>query len=92
MSRKLKLLEKARNSPKNLSFGELQLLTENAGFELQRVRGSHHIYIHRLLPRDTPVSLQPVGKGQKDAKAYQVRQVLAKIDELLEINPSLYDG
>ena len=41
------------------------------GFGLQRVSGSHHIFIHPDVPE--PVNLQDVG-GQ--AKPYQVRQVV----------------
>lgn len=53
----------------------MQSLIEDLGFELQRVSGSHHIFIHPDVP--SPVNLQSVN-GQ--AKPYQVRQVLRVVE------------
>ncbi len=52
-----------------LTFAEFQRLLEAFGYELDRVRGSHHTYRHPVLAQRMQV--QPRGK---DAKAYQVDQ------------------
>jgi len=59
-----------------LSFIELQAVLSAYGFRLDRVAGSHHIYLHRDVPR--PISIQPDGK---DAKRYQVKQLRNMIAE-----------
>ena len=41
-----KLLQKAINSPANLRFGDLVTLARAAGFKLERITGSHHIFAH----------------------------------------------
>ncbi len=55
---------------------ELRRLAEAFGFELKRIEGSHHIFRHHDVRGI--LNLQPEGK---DAKPYQVRQLLAMIDE-----------
>ena len=57
-------------------FADLQRLLVKMGFELRRVSGSHHIYLHPKVPR--PINIQPMGK---DAKPYQVRQLRDMIEE-----------
>jgi predicted RNA binding protein YcfA (HicA-like mRNA interferase family) len=66
-----KLLQKAQASPNNLRFGELTALAEAYGFFLDRVSGSHHIYVNPAI-REL-VNLQ---NYQGKAKPYQVRQLL----------------
>lgn len=78
MSRCEKLLAKARNNPAGLRFSELTRLVECYGFVFSRSRGSHQTYKHEALALSIP--LQPDKNGQ--AKAYQVKQILAHIDEL----------
>ena len=69
------LLDRAsRGDVRNVRFTDLQRLVEALGFELDRVRGSHHTYRHPGV--SAILSLQPQG-GQ--AKPYQVRQVLAVV-------------
>jgi predicted RNA binding protein YcfA (HicA-like mRNA interferase family) len=46
------------------------------GFRLNRVSGSHHIYVHPEVSR--PMNVQSVGK---DAKPYQIRQLRDIIEE-----------
>ena len=70
-----KLLQKAIFRPNNLRFGELTSLVKAFGFELDRVSGSHHIFVHPGV-REL-VNLQEV-KGK--AKPYQVRQFLRQIE------------
>lgn len=71
------LYEKALRNPASLKFRELRRLAEGVGFRLDRIRGSHHVFVHDNPPQ-WPLSLQDE-KGQ--AKAYQVRQLLARIKE-----------
>lgn len=59
----------------NVSFSDLQALAEGCGFQLIRVKGSHHLYHHPSVPRT--LNLQPEGK---QAKGYQVRQFLSLLD------------
>jgi predicted RNA binding protein YcfA (HicA-like mRNA interferase family) len=60
-----------------LSFSELERLLRGFDFYLERVTGSHHIYVHRGTGES--ISIQPKGK---DAKTYQLRQVRDMIEEL----------
>lgn len=72
---KRKLLQKALTSPTGLRFSEATALAEAFGFRLSRVSGSHHIFLHPLVPE--LVNLQEVdGK----AKAYQIRQLLRIVE------------
>ncbi len=64
-----KILQKARNNPANVSFNDMVYLVEAFGFVLDRVNGSHHIFVHNAI--NELVNLQKVGNK---AKAYQVRQ------------------
>jgi predicted RNA binding protein YcfA (HicA-like mRNA interferase family) len=50
-------------------FRDLQRLLVMLGFRLDRLSGSHHIYLHPDVSR--PINIQPEGK---DAKPYQIRQ------------------
>lgn len=54
-----------------MRFRDLQRLVEACGFELDRVSGGHHIYVH--VRAGVILNLQEV-RGQ--AKPYQVRQLL----------------
>jgi predicted RNA binding protein YcfA (HicA-like mRNA interferase family) len=55
----------------NVRFRDLQRLLDVCGFELDRVTGSHHIYVHPKCA--ITLNLQDV-KG--DAKPYQIRQFI----------------
>ena len=74
--KKRKLLAKALNAPQNLRFADLCSLAEAFGYRLDRVNGSHHIYVHPQA--DRPLNVQNAG-GK--AKPYQVRQFLRDIEE-----------
>lgn len=78
MARCEKLLEKARQSPTNVTFRELRYLVECFGFQLSRSKGSHFIY--KAPDRPGVVTIQE-GKDGK-AKSYQVKQVLELIEQL----------
>lgn len=76
MPKASKILEAARRSPASLAFAELQRLAEAAGFRLARISGDHFIYTREGIPE--VINLQP--KGRKNAKPYQVRQVVELIE------------
>jgi hypothetical protein len=60
----------------DVRFDDLLRLAYAFGFELARLRGSHHILVHSALP--LMLNLQPAdGRG----KRYQVRQLQAAVRE-----------
>ncbi len=67
-----KVYERALAGTRNLRFEDICRMAEGFGFRLDRTRGSHHIYRHRL---GLMLNLQPDRSGQ--AQPYQVRQLLA---------------
>jgi predicted RNA binding protein YcfA (HicA-like mRNA interferase family) len=71
-----KLLLKALQSPQNLRFAELCTLASAFGYSLDRVRGSHHLFVHPGASR--PLNFQ--NSGGK-AKPYQVKQFLRDVEE-----------
>ncbi len=71
-----KLLKKILDGSKNIRFSDMINLAEGFGFSLDRVSGSHHIFIHSGV-REL-VNLQNVG-GQ--AKPYQIRQFLKLVEK-----------
>jgi predicted RNA binding protein YcfA (HicA-like mRNA interferase family) len=53
------------------------------GFQLARIRGSHHILVHLKL--SLMLNLQPAGRR---AKRYQVRQLMSAVqDNGLKVRP-----
>lgn len=78
MARWEKLLEQARNNPKNVRLADALKLAEAFGFT-HRAGGKHpHIYKRKGSP--TMLNFQDAGNGK--AEAYQVRQLLGAIDEM----------
>ena len=73
---KRKLLWKLISGSRNIRFNEAKTIAEAFGFRLDRISGSHHIFLHPDLPE--LVNLQNV-KGE--AKAYQVKQLLKIIEK-----------
>ena len=75
MSTRDKLLARIRNNPRAVRFEDLAKVLEWYGFELKRVKGSHHSYVrghHNLtVPRRTP-----------HLRSYIVKQALQIIDEI----------
>jgi predicted RNA binding protein YcfA (HicA-like mRNA interferase family) len=59
----------------NVRFADFIRLVEGVGFELKRVSGSHHVFVHREL-REI-LSLQDAGG---EAKPYQIRQFLRLVE------------
>jgi hypothetical protein len=60
----------SRGAVSNVAFKDMCRLVEAFGFQLARVSGSHHIYVHPEVPQ--LVNLQDV---RGEAKPYQVRQL-----------------
>jgi len=73
---KRKLLQKILRGSRNVRFNDLVALVKAFGFHLDRVKGSHHIFVHSELKE--LVNLQNVS-GQ--AKPYQVRQFLKLVEK-----------
>jgi hypothetical protein len=77
MTKREKLLNRAKNNPKDLSFGEFQTLLRQSGWILDHQTGSHQIWYspdrHRL-----PIQEARNGK----AKGYQVEQFLIQYEEI----------
>jgi HicA toxin of bacterial toxin-antitoxin, len=75
MNRK-KLFKKVIAGSGNVPFTDLTAVVKTFGFRLDRVRGSHHIFIHDGI-REL-LNLQDC-KGK--AKPYQIRQFLALVEQ-----------
>jgi hypothetical protein len=74
--RPAKLVLLARNNPSGLRFSDLCRLAEAFGFVYQRQKGSHRVYAH-----DGAQQIMNFQNDRGTAKAYQVRQLLACIDQ-----------
>ena len=55
MGKKEKLLELLKNSPNNVTFGDIRKLLELEGFDLDRITGSHHIFKRKEIVLVIPV-------------------------------------
>ena len=73
---KKKLLKKLLSGSKNIRFSEATAVAESFGFKLDRISGSHHIFMHPDVPE--LVNLQEV-KGK--SKPYQVKQLMKIIEK-----------
>jgi predicted RNA binding protein YcfA (HicA-like mRNA interferase family) len=77
MSRREKLVEKMRNSPHNIRFGEVEALLRCEGFVLFNKRGSHRTYHHA----DGRVITVVVPHGRrKTCSPSDVRKVLEALE------------
>jgi predicted RNA binding protein YcfA (HicA-like mRNA interferase family) len=88
MSKREKLRLKLRNNPKGRTKQEIETLFRQFGFVLDRVSGSHHVFVfydgettHRII---VPIHGQQV-------KSVYVRQVIEKIDELFPVEVQAED-
>ncbi|MCO5250231.1 MAG: type II toxin-antitoxin system HicA family toxin [Candidatus Kapabacteria bacterium] len=70
-----KILKKLIAGTHNVKFGEMLYLLEAFGFELDRTKGSHHIFKHVGI--NEIVNIQNVNG---EVKSYQVKQVLTIIE------------
>ena len=68
--------QKIRRNPANVKFQDFIAWLEENGFSLDRVSGSHHIFVHPEI--ETLINAQKKKDGK--AKAYQVKQAIKIID------------
>ena len=68
MTRIAKLYEQMQINKRG-KFADLQKLLLAHGFKLNRVRGSHEVYVHDAVPEH--ITIQPNGKEAMD---YQIRE------------------
>jgi predicted RNA binding protein YcfA (HicA-like mRNA interferase family) len=74
-----KLLQKALNSPTNLSFNELCKLAEYHGFAFARQSGSHRIYVHEK--NGDLMNFQPDKHDKGKAKIKQIDQLIRYLED-----------
>jgi predicted RNA binding protein YcfA (HicA-like mRNA interferase family) len=75
MKRRKLLKRLSEGQLKNIAFGDMINMVEGFGFRLDRVSGSHHIFIHSAVQE--LVNLQEV---RGEAKPYQIRQFLRLVE------------
>lgn len=75
MSKKEKLIEKAKNNPDGLSFDDFCALMKHQEWILDHQRGSHQIWYS---PKSFRLSVQ---NRNGKAKGYQVKQFLSRYEE-----------
>ncbi len=73
---KKRFLKKILTNKQNVSFNDFKNLVEGFGFRLDRVKGSHHIFINHAVKE--LINIQNV-KGQ--AKPYQISQFLSPVEK-----------
>ena len=73
--KKQRLLQKVLSGTHNVRFSEVTALAKAFDFELDRVNGSHHIFIHPDIPE-----LLNLQNMQGKAKPYQIKQMLQLIE------------
>jgi predicted RNA binding protein YcfA (HicA-like mRNA interferase family) len=73
--KKKKLLKKLLTGTKDVKFSDAVKCAQLFGFHLDRIKGSHHIFIHPDIPE--LLNLQNY-KGK--AKVYQIKQLLDIIE------------
>lgn len=71
-----KLLEKILSNSKNIKFHDFIKLLYGFGFELDRVKGSHHIF-----KKDGVKELINIQNVNNKVKRYQIKQFVAIIDK-----------
>jgi len=75
MKRRKLLKRLSEGQLKNIAFGDMINMVEGFGFRLDRVNGSHHIFIHPTVQE--LLNLQEV---RGEAKPYQIRQFLRLVE------------
>ena len=76
MNRRRLLIRLSVGAVHNISFSDFTDLVRGFGFELARVSGSHHIFVHPDIIEQ--VNLQQLGR---EAKPYQIRQFLRLVEQ-----------
>lgn len=73
--KKAKLLGKLLSGSKNIKFSDVVTCAEAFGFRLDRINGSHHIYVHATIPE-----LLNLQNSKGKAVPYQVKQFLQLVE------------
>ncbi|MBK6912257.1 MAG: type II toxin-antitoxin system HicA family toxin [Ignavibacteriales bacterium] len=73
---KKKLLKKILTNKQNVSFSDFKNLIEAFGFRMDRINGSHHIFVHPFVKE--LINIQNI-KGQ--VKPYQINQFLTLVEK-----------
>jgi predicted RNA binding protein YcfA (HicA-like mRNA interferase family) len=79
MSKREKLPEKLKTSPKNAIFDQVEKVLLNEGFALERISSSHHVFKRGAVTFVIPVHRNKV-------KAVYVKRVAEIIEELKDEN------
>ncbi len=74
MDKREKLLDKLRNSPKNVTFADVRKLLLQEGFSLERITGSHHVFKRNEITFAIPVHKNRV-------KSVYVKRVVEIIED-----------
>lgn len=77
MARWQRVFRKLISGSLDIRFDDFILVLEHFGFVLDRVQGSHHVFVHPEIPE--LLSVQPRKDGK--AKPYQLRQFLKLVEE-----------
>jgi predicted RNA binding protein YcfA (HicA-like mRNA interferase family) len=80
MSKRKKLLQKLRNNPKEATMQQLETLLGYYGFFLDRITGSHHIFIFRDEHFEIFINVPLHGKK---VKTTYVKEALKKLEPLI---------
>ena len=75
MNRRRLLRRLLRGALRNVAFDDMASLLEGFGFQLARVSGSHHVFMHPDAP-----GLVNVQSVRGEAKPYQIRQFLRMVE------------
>lgn len=78
MSKREKRLQRLRQNPKNVSFDSIHQVLADYGFSLQRIEGSHHIFIFEGEGRTWKIVI-PYNKPVKIA---YIKSAIKAIDEV----------
>jgi predicted RNA binding protein YcfA (HicA-like mRNA interferase family) len=78
MGRREKLIEKMRNSPRNIRFGEVNALLRYEGFVLFNKRGSHRTY-HR--GDGSLITIVVPHGGRKTCNPSDIKKLLTILDQ-----------
>ncbi|WP_058999495.1 type II toxin-antitoxin system HicA family toxin [Leptolyngbya sp. NIES-2104] len=75
MSKREKLRERLKNNPNNATFSDIRKLLEQEGFTLDRITGSHHIFV-----KDEITFVVPVHNNK--VKTIYVKRVIELIEQI----------
>ncbi len=74
MTKREKLRQRLKNNPRNATFSDIRKLLEQEGFELDRITGSHHVFVKGEIAFVVPVHSNKV-------KTVYVKRVIELIDQ-----------